>query len=46
MFSQALIQSSFRQSKADYSLFVRNTFEAFVALLVHVDDVLIASDNV
>lgn len=41
-----MIQLGFRQSKADYSLFVRNNFEAFVALLVYADDVLIASDNV
>lgn len=32
-------------AKADYSLFVRNNSEAFVALLVYVDDVLITSDN-
>ena len=44
-FSQALIQLGFHQSKADYSLFVRNNSEAFVALLVYVDDVLITSDN-
>ena len=40
-----MIQLGFHQSKADYSLFVRNNSEAFVALLVYVDDVLITSDS-
>lgn len=45
-FSHALIQLGFNQSKADYSLFTKSSSEAFIALIVYVDDVLIASDNV
>ena len=41
-----MIQLGFNQSKADYSLFTKNSSEAFIALLVYVNDVLIASDNV
>ena len=44
-FSNALIQLGFHQSKTDYSLFTRNSSGSSVALLVYVDDVLIASDN-
>lgn len=35
----------FKQSKADYSLFTKKTSGSFIALLVYVDDILIASDN-
>ena len=35
----------FNQSRADYSLFTKNTSTSFIALLVYVDDILIASDN-
>ena len=45
-FSHALVQLGFQQSKANYSLFTRSTFSSFIVLLVYVDDVLIASDNV
>ena len=44
-FSHALIQLGFHQSKEDYSLFTRRSSGTFVALLVYVDDVLIASDS-
>lgn len=40
--SNALIESGFSQSKADYSLFTRDTNGIFVALLVYVDDILVA----
>ena len=35
----------FIQSKADYSLFTRQTDQSFLIILVYVDDVLVASDN-
>ena len=38
-------QLGFQQSKSDYSLFLKKTKDAFIALLVYVDDILIASDN-
>ena len=44
-FSTALLRLGFRQSKADYSLFTKKTPRSFIALLVYVDDILIASDN-
>ncbi|XP_023924068.1 uncharacterized mitochondrial protein AtMg00810-like [Quercus suber] len=37
--------AGFHQSKEDYSLFTRRSSETFVALLVYVDDVLIASNS-
>ena len=45
-FSNALIQLGFLQSKTDYSLFTKTSSGDFIALLVYVDDVLIASNNV
>lgn len=45
-FSIALVSHvGFQQSKFVYSLFTKNTKTAFIALLVFVDDILIASDN-
>ena len=35
----------FQQSKFDYSLFTKKAKVALIALLVYVDDILIASDN-
>ena len=44
-FSKVLVQLGFLQSKAEYSLFTRQEGESFIALLVYVDDVLIASND-
>lgn len=41
-FSTALLDYGFIQSKADYSLFTLNTTDTFTALLVYVDDIIIA----
>lgn len=35
----------FQQSKSDYSFFTEKNSNSFIALLVHVDDILIASDD-
>ena len=45
-FSSTFIKQGFLQSKSDYSLFTRTQGTTFIALLVYVDDILIASNNV
>ncbi|KAF5469803.1 hypothetical protein F2P56_010363, partial [Juglans regia] len=45
-FTAALVQLGFQQSKSDYSLFTRKEGNVFVALLVYVDDILLASNNI
>ena len=45
-FSSVILKHGFKQSKADYSLFTKKFNGSFIALLVYVDDILIASNNV
>lgn len=45
IFSAALIEFGFTQSKADYSLFTMTTDHSFTALLVYVDDIVIAGSS-
>ena len=44
-FSNALLMLGFTQSRPNYSLFTKKTSTSFIALLVNVDDILLASDN-
>ena len=41
----ALLNMDFKQSKSDYSLFIKQTANSFIALLVYVDDVILASND-
>jgi hypothetical protein len=44
-FSSTILKQGFVQSKSDYSLFTRVQGTVFMALLVYVDDILIASND-
>lgn len=44
-FTNVLLQASFRQSRADHSLFIYRTKTAFLAILIYVDDIIITGDN-
>uniref|UniRef100_A0A2N9FY23 Reverse transcriptase Ty1/copia-type domain-containing protein n=1 Tax=Fagus sylvatica TaxID=28930 RepID=A0A2N9FY23_FAGSY len=45
-FSSTILKQGFVQSKSDYSLFTRTQGTTFIALLVYVDDILLASNNI
>ena len=45
-FSSTILKCGFKQSKSDYSLFTKKFNQSFIALLVYVDDILIASNDV
>ncbi|RVW50118.1 Retrovirus-related Pol polyprotein from transposon RE2 [Vitis vinifera] len=43
--SSSLLKFGFSQAKTDSSLFIRQTSTSFIALLIYVDDVIIASND-
>ncbi|KAB1209992.1 Retrovirus-related Pol polyprotein from transposon TNT 1-94 [Morella rubra] len=43
--TQALISKKFVQAKSDYSLFTKRSGSSFIALLVYVDDIVVASND-
>ena len=45
-FSSTILNCGFKQSRFDYSLFTKKFNQSFIALLVYVDDILIASNDV
>ena len=45
-FCSVILKHGFKQSKANYSLFTKKFNDSFTALVVFVDDILIASNNV
>lgn len=44
-FTNVLLKAGFMQSQSDITLFVKATATSFIALLVYVDDIAIASNN-
>ena len=45
-FSSIILKCGFKQSKSDYSFFTKKFNQSFMALLVYMDDILIASNDV
>ena len=45
-FSTTILQCGFTQSKSNYSQFTKQSKGSFIALLVYMDDILIASNDV
>ena len=45
-FCSIIKHHGFKQSKVDYSLLTKKCNDSFIALMVYVDDILIASNNV
>ncbi|XP_061375946.1 uncharacterized mitochondrial protein AtMg00810-like [Gastrolobium bilobum] len=45
-FSSTLLSLGFIQSQSDHSLFIKHYASFFIALIVYVDDILIASNNI
>ena len=43
--SSVLLRKGFTQSFSDHSLFIKNKVDSFVAVLVHVDDIIVASND-
>ena len=44
--SSTILKCGFKKSKSDYSLFTKKFNQSFIALLVYIDDTLIASNDV
>lgn len=44
-FSTTLLSHGFTQSKSNYTFFTRFQGSSFIALLVYVDDIVLASDS-
>ena len=44
-FSEAICSAGYKQSRADYSLFIRKQGKSFTALLIYVDDILITGND-
>ncbi|GJT62024.1 ribonuclease H-like domain-containing protein [Tanacetum coccineum] len=43
---QTLVECGFKQSKSDYSLFTKSEKGIFLALLLHVDDIIVTGNNI
>ena len=44
-FSSALVEKKFQQSATNHSLFIKRDGSRFIALLVYIDDIIIASND-